>query len=608
MRSYTEVTSEISEVTRKIETNQRFITESKGKIRFLETQKQQYLTGFESQCEALKQQQLAEAKRNVTLKYQKPYKAIDQSIKDINTLYTEKCNKFTMEYFLAKYSEETDQINKGTELAKEIEDLCCKVLGDDLAKNIISNLQNIKLKLNEQDIAEYLEMNKDISKELIQLKKYFGSDFTNTIYKFLAKIDPSILLNSKKEQDETQKRNIAIVYTSLCLLITGSLMYFFSGFLAILILSIGIFNIYKSLKIKNLIYSSKILQDNASEILEQFKQYAQEDSDEALRQLTKNKDISLAKLDKDKLNYKHKEEQELNHVIKTFVFDKSNLEHQRDKAIEVKNNEIDSITKSLQKTSEDLKDLNYILNNLNEERKEVIENLKDTCLSFNGTTTTYDSTYILDITDTSVLTWDFSKTSSLFVYTGEPDFTTTFIRLFVAQTMSKFKPGCCRIDIVDTVNLAMSYRVFEKTTDDPKDKARGCCAITIDSKGFENLQDALFMELQLRAKEIFSECSNIVEYNDIMEEVGGIRKDYLFYIFDHFPFKFFNEESTKQLLIQGSALGIYTLFFVTEEEMLQEKSIFTKVLPNIGKCYELGSDSISGITSNTLLDRLTAKN
>lgn len=534
--------------------------------------------------------------------------AISQTDKDVQALkekFAQKKEELSANGFLEEYAKEFEMLDEVSKLNGEVEELASEILGKEMADDILNNLDNYEIDMNTDTLEEYMKKHSKILKTLKLMKKDINFNFYMKVDKFLQVLNPC---KDDANMDTTKVRNSIIVYMIICGTISFCTLYYASSWLFVGCLAIGAFNLKKSSTLEQSLIDSKILCDNIDKMREKINAYATEDSDAAIAKLTEDFDGILATLERRRSNYEAELERMLQETRDTFSFDDSMIKKSYLLSKKAKEKEISDIDKGLSDNIGKSRELKAKLNNLNQDLQMALKEVRNKYIALNGTNNFFDTRYVLDVTDNEIVEWEHPKSSALFLYDGGVSYTDTFIRLFIAETLSKFSCCSCMIDVWDTITLASSYRIFTKNMDDPSDKSRGCVSVMINEDEVEESLSSLESELAKRALSIKQETDNIDEFNELMVKVEGTCLDYRFLILDNFDLTMLGNSRLMRLITSGSEMGIYIMIFCRLDDFLELGDVAVKLLRNIGRVFRLGDENIQGLATNKLLERLENDN
>lgn len=530
---------------------------------------------------------------------------INTDIETLNNKVKEKEKELSPESFLAEYTDELDMLDQINKLSVEVQEVASKLLGEDMAEKILSNLDSYEIEINLNDLEDYLKKHKKTMKTLEYLKKDINFNFYEKIDKFLAMLNPC---KDDATMDNTKIKNSILAYVVVCGVASLSTLYFASSWVFVACLCVGAINLKKSSIIKQMLLDSKVLSDNIDRVKEKLKEYANEDSAESLEKLNTEFQNLLSQLESKRTRYEEELEETLNEVRNNFEFNDDMIRQNFRLSRKSKEKEITDINKSIVANNNRIKEIRTKLVELNKELQIALKEIRSQYITFKGDNEFFDTNYVLDVTDTDVVSWEHPKDSCLFLYDGGVNYTSTFIRLFIAETMSKFKCCSCLIDVWDTVNLASSYRVFVKSNDDPSDKSRGCVSVMINEDEVEASLTDLESDLTKRIYTIKQETDNIDSFNELMQKVEGNCKEYRFLIMDKFDESLLSDNRLTRILATGGEVGIYPMIFYRTDDFLALKDNAVKLLRNIKRIYILEDECVSGCARNKLLQELTSNN
>ena len=605
MADYDEIKQNIINVTSEMETIQ---NDSKDKKLFRERTNKLLEELETKENQEIKQTQEMKLKEAEAESVRPIEDSITQADSDIQTLkgkFEQKRNELAPDNFLEEYTKEFEMLDEIRKLNAEVEEVASNILGEDMANDILNNLDNYEIDMNTENLEEYIKKHDKILKTLKLLKKDINFNFYMKVDKLLEVLNPC---KDDTNMDSTKVKNSIVVYIVICGIMSFCTLYYASSWLFVGCLAIGTFNIKKSALLQKLLIDAKILSDNVEKMKEKINSYATEDSNAALEKLNSEFQEVLRTLERRRAKYAESLEKTLINARQNFEFDDSTIRRSYLLSRKAKEKELIEIDKGLTSNLDRIRKLQKDLNDLDAEMQIALKGIRNKFITLNGTNNFFDTRYVLDVADNQVTEWEHPKVSSLFLYSGSVSYTDNFIRLFIAETLSKFNCCSCMIDVWDTITLASSYRIFTKNTDDPADKSRGCISVMINEEEVQKSLSSLESELAKRALSIKQETQNIDEFNNLMIQVEGTCVDYRFLLLDNFDPSLLGNTSLTRLIASGSDMGIYIMIFYRIDDFLELGDVGIKLLRNIGRIYMLGDDEIKGLARNKLLERLEHDN
>lgn len=605
MADYEEIRQNILNVTSEIETLQ---NDSKDKKLFRERTNKlidELETKENQEIKQTMEIKLKEAEAESVKPIENDITQADSDIQTLKEKFEKKREELTPDNFLDEYTKEFEMLDEVKKLNSEVEEVASNILGEAMTTDILNNLDNYEIDMNTENLEEYIKKHDKILKTLKVLKKDINFNFYMKIDKLLEVLNPC---KDDAKTDSTKVRNSIVMYVALCGVLSFCVLYYASSWLFVGCLTIGALNIKKSTLLQKLLIDAKILSDNVEKMKEKINSYATEDSNAALEKLSTEFQEVLGILENRRAKYAESLEQTLMNARQSFDFDDSTIRKSYLLSRKAKEKELLEIDKGLSFNLDKTRKLQKDLSDLDVEMQIALKGIRNKFIALNGTNNFFDTKYVLQVAGNEVTEWEHPKISTLFLYSGSVSYTDNFIRLFIAETLSKFNCCSCMIDVWDTITLASSYRIFTKNTDDPADKSRGCVSVMINEEEVQKSLSSLESELAKRALSIKQETQNIDEFNNLMVQVEGTCVDYRFLILDNFDPSLLGNTSLTRLIASGSDMGIYTMIFYRIDDFLELGDVGIKLLRNIGRIYMLGDDEIKGLARNKLLERLEHDN
>lgn len=599
--SYDKVKQAIANKRREVGDVQRDNKDKVARLKTINRELEQLENKEINELKVSRENQLREAEADSVKEIEDDIAAVDEDIETVKEKFEENKAKLTPEKFLEEYTEDMKILDEVNEISMEVQETAKKLLGDEMSERVLENLDSYEIEMNNQDLEEYINRHDKIIKSLNRLQKDINFNFYIKIDKILAYLNPS---KNDAEIDNTKLKNSILIYVLMCGSLSFVILYFASSWVFAGCVGIGVMNMRRSASIRKLLIDAKALADNIERVKSTMKEYATEDSEEALYNLNEEFQRIMDTLTDNRREFENELEETLAEARKHFKFDDSTIKQSYKLSRKSKEKEITDVNKGIVDNDKRLVELKKELFDLNQDLEVALKELRKQYLTFKGNAQFFDPVYVVDINDAEVTTWEHPESACLILYDGGINYTSNFIRLFIAQTMSKFSCCSCLLDVWDTVNLASSYRVFTKTNDDPADKSRGCCSVMINEEEVENSLMDLESELKKRIFAIKQEKNNITEYNKLMVEVEGTCKEYRFLIMDNFSPQLLTDNRLTRILATGNEMGIYTMIFYRLDDFMAMGQEGAKLLRNIERVYMLEDNKVQGLAKSKILDRL----
>lgn len=535
---------------------------------------QERLKAIEVELDSLdkKQSTEIESKQKSELKLQQDeaIKELEQYILDadsdlltVQNRYQEAKSKINKEEVLKDYEEDLKVIEEVKDLSIEVKDTLTKLLGDRLNSSLFKNLDDYKIDINSDDLRAYASKKDATLKALGKLGKNRNYNFYTKVDELLSKLNPC----KDDEADAKDGDNInqsLLAYVILCGGISFAIMYFGSAFLFTGCLGVGYLNIKRAGNIRKLLLDSKVLLDNTDRMYSKIMEEVDADISEQMRALDEEYQSAVSTIQERRSECEQEIQEILADVKANFSFDPKRIIESYKLQKASREREIASTEESILLSRKKQKTLEEDIAKLNEQLKTSIEEIKKSIFSFKGKDKLFNPKYIIDFVGNKEISWEHPRTSSLFLYSGSSNIVKTFIRLFTAQTLSKFIAGFAEIDIWDTVSLGASYRVFAKIPKDPKDTSRGPVVICRNEEMIADSLSENESELAIRIEAILQEAGSIEQYNNLMldPEINGNCKPYKFLLIENCDTSILDDNKLIRVFTEGPNMGIYPSVFM----------------------------------------------
>ena len=166
MADYDEIKQNIINVTSEMETIQ---NDSKDKKLFRERTNKLLEELETKENQEIKQTQEMKLKEAEAESVRPIEDSITQADSDIQTLkgkFEQKRNELAPDNFLEEYTKEFEMLDEIRKLNAEVEEVASNILGEDMANDILNNLDNYEIDMNTENLEEYIKKHDKILKTL----------------------------------------------------------------------------------------------------------------------------------------------------------------------------------------------------------------------------------------------------------------------------------------------------------------------------------------------------------------------------------------------------------------------------------------------------------
>ena len=161
-----------------------------------------------------------------------------------------------------------------------------------------------------------------------------------------------------------------------------------------------------------------------------------------------------------------------------------------------------------------------------------------------------------------------------------------FIKLISIQILNRMNPFAFEINYWDLKELGMDMRVFDPLA------TPSLYNIRTGEDEIKTAQEDLMFTLKKRSINIMREYPNITLYNEAMVNLQSVTESYNFIFVPNFAKSVYNNTNFKSLVYKGANVGIYTLVFVTLDDLNELKEDRDEFLRQFGTIYSFDEDSI----------------
>ena len=235
---------------------------------------------------------------------------------------------------------------------------------------------------------------------------------------------------------------------------------------------------------------------------------------------------------------------------------------------------------------------------------QAADNLKNKYINFDKVGDSYvmDKDFLLDIDAVTKKPkfFEFNFGSNLFIYSDITD-VINFIKLFVVQVRARLKPSCINMTIFDDKFMGRDYLCFKETEDDKYDNIM---RLLINKEELKNYVGELSELSITRTTNIKREFNNIIEYNNFMLSQNSLPESYTFFFVQDIVLNTLLETTFRQILLNGSDLGIYPFVFLSMENFSQGGNDAKELIKYFDNIYTFDQDATHQYEgSNTILKR-----
>lgn len=531
---------------------------------------------------------------------------IDSNILSLSNNYKNGLKKTKIDKFRKKHRKTVEVLDSVDELNKEVSAIVSKVMGDRIKSEFFESLAQYDFTMDIADLNVYLDNAKNIKRSLKIFEKDRKLNFYEGVDQFLAKWNPC---KDDGNLDESKVENSWKSYLLIYLVSTSAIIYFGASVLFVFCLVVGGFNIYRALRLRNIIFSERILSANVDKMRKELDGIVQEDYDAYLGRMEKKYNQLNEELEEKRAYREEQLQLKIRQIEQGFVFDDSAIKNKYNTQRKNKQKSIDDMNISKENNNEKIKEIDSKLQNLDKQLKESLAQIRKQYNTLKGEEYVLDPTYVLDIINNKPVTWDFPKAPCLFIHNNDFTVAMKFIKLFIVETMSKLKPGIATFEICDTISSGMDFmKLINVNRENPAEATRSSCAIYSSMSDVNNLFSLIIEEIESRKNTVVKETNSLDEYNLKMlePEIGGICLDYKFIIIYNVNSSILSSPILKTLAQAGKRVGIYLFIVLSSDEVDEYNANMEELLNIVDNTFLVAESGVTGRSKNMMLEWLSS--
>lgn len=570
----------------------------------------QDLAGLENkqnaEIESKKQDELKVKQAEAAKELEQKILDADADLLEVQNRYNTEKSKINKAEYMVDYEDELSVIDDVRDLGNEVKNTLTEVLGDRLNASLFKNMEDYKIDISSADLQAYIKKKESTLKTLKKLKKQKNYNFYKKVDEILAKLNPC---KDDDLKNEAKVKESLIGYIILCGVLSGTIMYFGSSLVFLGSLGLGFLNVRRAGLARSLLLDSKVLLDNIDNMYAKITEDVEAEVQESLDSLEESYNKVVNRIQ----TQRNEAEQELKDTLavvkENFTFDPSSIIDNYKISRKSKEREISSLESGIVKSKERKVVLEKEFKDLYAKLDDALTEAKNSFINFKGKDKIFDKTYTLDIVNNQLMKWEHPKTACLIMYEGSNSYVTNFVRLFTAETLSKFAPGFSQVEIIDTKYLGVYYRVFCKVNADPSDKTRGPVVVYATEDTAEECLENTHTTLIDRINPITAETSNIDEYNTLMLDptINGSCMQYIFMLVVGASDSLLTDNRMKRIYTQGSTMGIFPMIFLSMDEFRNMGENARMFLTDDFNIYAIEEHKLSRVSKNLIASELDKK-
>ena len=521
---------------------------------------------------------------------------LEDELLELEDRFKEEMSKFSKEDLTDYYYSESEMLEDVHKALAMLNERLTNLIGERFQKELNQQLDSVSFKIQADDLEEICDY-------FEKLTEYFDN-IQNNNSKVTSIENIVKKLNTIGNALETGNKQLTLVV----MLVLCFIFYFaFKFVFPIYVIALAMFTIY-NVKLSSKIYTTsllrKVIEDNISAIEQMYRDKALAQLNQEKRELEESYKETKNELENELSDTKNKLESILMSAKERFTYDDDKLrENQNNLLIANKNkkSELERLKlQEKQKYDSLLKELEVT----KQQFDQAADNLKNKYINFDKVGDSYvmDKDFLLDIDAVTKKPkfFEFNFGSNLFIYSDITD-VINFIKLFVVQVRARLKPSCINMTIFDDKFMGRDYLCFKETEDDKYDNIM---RLLINKEELKNYVGELSELSITRTTNIKREFNNIIEYNNFMLSQNSLPESYTFFFVQDIVLNTLLETTFRQILLNGSDLGIYPFVFLSMENFSQGGNDAKELIKYFDNIYTFDQDATHQYEgSNTILKR-----
>lgn len=521
---------------------------------------------------------------------------LEDELLELEDRFKEEMSKFSKEDLTDYYYSESEMLEDVHEALAMLNERLTNLIGERFQKELNQQLDSVSFKIQADDLEEICDY-------FEKLTEYFDN-IQNNNSKVTSIENIVKKLNTIGNALETGNKQLTLVV----MLVLCFIFYFaFKFVFPIYVIALAMFTIY-NVKLSSKIYTTsllrKVIEDNISAIEQMYRDKALAQLNQEKRELEESYKETKNELENELSDTKNKLESILMSAKERFTYDDDKLRENQNNLLIVNKNKKSELERlklqEKQKYDSMLKELEVT----KQQFDQAADNLKNKYINFDKVGDSYvmDKDFLLDIDAVTKKPkfFEFNFGSNLFIYSDITD-VINFIKLFVVQVRARLKPSCINMTIFDDKFMGRDYLCFKETEDDKYDNIM---RLLINKEELKNYVGELSELSITRTTNIKREFNNIIEYNNFMLSQNSLPESYTFFFVQDIVLNTLLETTFRQILLNGSDLGIYPFVFLSMENFSQGGNDAKELIKYFDNIYTFDQDATHQYEgSNTILKR-----
>jgi len=521
---------------------------------------------------------------------------LEDELLELEDRFKEEMSKFSKEDLTDYYYSESEMLEDVHKALAMLNERLTNLIGERFQKELNQQLDSVSFKIQADDLEEICDY-------FEKLTEYFDN-IQNNNSKVTSIENIVKKLNTIGNALETGNKQLTLVV----MLVLCFIFYFaFKFVFPIYVIALAMFTIY-NVKLSSKIYTTsllrKVIEDNISAIEQMYRDKALAQLKQEKRELEESYKETKNELENELSDTKNKLESILMSAKERFTYDDDKLRENQNNLLIVNKNKKSELERLKLQEKQKYDSLLKELEVTKQQFDQAADNLKNKYINFDKVGDSYvmDKDFLLDIDAVTKKPkfFEFNFGSNLFIYSDITD-VINFIKLFVVQVRARLKPSCINMTIFDDKFMGRDYLCFKETEDDKYDSIM---RLLINKEELKNYVGELSELSITRTTNIKREFNNIIEYNNFMLSQNSLPESYTFFFVQDIVLNTLLETTFRQILLNGSDLGIYLFVFLSMENFSQGGNDAKELIKYFDNIYTFDQDATHQYEgSNTILKR-----
>ena len=521
---------------------------------------------------------------------------LEDELLELEDRFKEEMSKFSKEDLTDYYYSESEMLEDVHKALAMLNERLTNLIGERFLKELNQQLDSVSFKIQADDLEEICDY-------FEKLTEYFDN-IQNNNSKVTSIENIVKKLNTIGNALETGNKQLTLVV----MLVLCFIFYFaFKFVFPIYVIALAMFTIY-NVKLSSKIYTTsllrKVIEDNISAIEQMYRDKALAQLNQEKRELEESYKETKNELENELSDTKNKLESILMSAKERFTYDDDKLRENQNNLLIVNKNKKSELERLKLQEKQKYDSLLKELEVTKQQFDQAADNLKNKYINFDKVGDSYvmDKDFLLDIDAVTKKPkfFEFNFGSNLFIYSDITD-VINFIKLFVVQVRARLKPSCINMTIFDDKFMGRDYLCFKETEDDKYDSIM---RLLINKEELKNYVGELSELSITRTTNIKREFNNIIEYNNFMLSQNSLPESYTFFFVQDIVLNTLLETTFRQILLNGSDLGIYPFVFLSMENFSQGGNDAKELIKYFDNIYTFDQDATHQYEgSNTILKR-----